>query len=46
MLALNTKPSGHSIISGVSACFTSSDPDAFTHICLSLGECYFNRLFS
>ena len=35
---------GHSIISGVSACFISSDPDAFTHICLSLGECYFNRL--
>ena len=35
---------GHSIISGVSACFTSSDPDAIIHICLSLGECYFNRL--
>ena len=26
------------------ACFTSSDHDAFTHICLSLDECCFYRL--
>ena len=34
---------GHSIISGVSACFTYSNPDAIIHICSSKDECYLNR---
>ena len=34
---------GHSIISGVSACFTYSNPDAIFHICSSKDECYLNQ---
>ena len=34
---------GHSIISGVSACFTYSNPDAIIHICSSKDECYLNQ---